>query len=401
MSEADRAAKYAAKVQTVGKGARNKSLNNLGITLMARFVLTEAELISICLDWAMRCDPPMDRVEAEKTTRSAFAGAHRKKIVGTKRRENFAPQSAPQQQRPPAEMPKGSAEAPSLELLDRMELAIAGKIQLIDFGPWSVTTKLTRALVPGSITVLAGMKGTSKTFFMLQAALQWLKLDVNFSMLMLEWERKFYLQRMLGMLARDSNLSVEEYYASHAEIARAAWEEHQEILDAMGYRIFDCKRALDCEGIVSWLKEQAEKGVRVAVIDPVSAKRPSRQPWIDDQNLVDDIRAVVVPAGMSVILVTHPKTTRGKDLQAMQDNWGDDLAGGKAFGDFTDTVLFLQYMRQPEKMSCRVGGNASVQTVNRILQLRKTRFGRGQGLSVGFHFDGMTLLHTECGSIEE
>jgi KaiC/GvpD/RAD55 family RecA-like ATPase len=400
MSEADRAVKYAAKVDPVGQGNRNKSLNNLGITLMARFNLTESELKSICLDWALRCDPPMDRLEAEKTAGSAFAGAHRKKIVGTKRRETFAPSQAVVQQKAPAEVPTGSAEAPSLELLDRMEMAISGKIQLMDFGPWGVTTKLSRALVPGSITVLAGMKGTSKTFFMLQAALQWLKDDVNFSMLMLEWERKFYLQRLLGMLARDSNLSVEEYYAAHADTARASWEQHQETLDAMGYRIFDCKRAMDCEGIVAWLKEQADNGKRIVVIDPVSAKRPSRQPWIDDQNLIDDIRSVVKASGMSVILVTHPKTTRGKDLKAMEENWGDDLAGGKAFGDFTDTVLFLQYLREPKEMSCRVCGNASIHTVNRVLQLRKTRFGRGQGVSIGFHFDGMTLLHNECGSIE-
>ena len=401
MSEAERAAKYAAKVQPVGEGMRNKALNNLGIMLMARFNLSESELKAICVDWSQRCDPPMNRLEAEKTAGSAFAGAHRKKIVGTKRRETFAPQSPVQQPKAPIEVPKGSAEAPSLELLDRMELAIAGKIQLIEFGPWSVTTRLTRALVPGTITVLAGMKGTSKTFFMLQAALQWLKDDVSFSLLMLEWKRKFYLQRILAMLARDSNLSMEEYYASHADTARAAWEAHQETLDAMGYRIYDCKRAMDCEGIVAWIKEQADKGTRIVVVDPVSAKRPSRTPWIDDQNLIDDIRAVAEPAGMSVILVTHPKTTRGKDLKSMEDNWGDDLAGGKAFGDFTDTVLFLKYMRHPEQMSCRVGGNVAMQSVNRMLQLRKTRFGRGQGLSVGFHFDGMTLLHNECGAIED
>lgn len=403
--ELERARAYASRIPSAGQGQRNMELNKVGITLMAKFDLTEADLEQVGLEWAARCDPPMDRTEASRTLASAFKGAVRKGIAGSRRTEPIGPSSGPRAlQRERVEPPKQpivSGEAPSLELLDRINMAIDGKIKLIDFGPWDVTSRLTRALVPETITVLAGMKGTSKTFFMLQAALHWLRHDVKFSMLMLEWQRKFYLQRLIGMLAQDSNLAVEEHYAAHPDKARAVWEKYQRVLDQMGYCIFDCQGGMSIDGIVTWVKGQGEKGVQVVVIDPISAKLPSRTPWIDDHNLINRLREVVTKHGMSIVLVTHPKTTRGKDLKSMQDNWGDDLVGGKAFGDFTDTILFLQYMRQEEMMACTRHGMTTQQSVNRLLQLRKTRFGRGQGLTVGFKFDGQTLLHSECGTISE
>ena len=78
---------YLGKVTPAAEGSRNDSLNRLAYAILERFELQQADFEDLLSEWAASCSPAIPSAEAEKTIRSAWAGAHSKGIVGTKARQ--------------------------------------------------------------------------------------------------------------------------------------------------------------------------------------------------------------------------------------------------------------------------------------------------------------------------
>lgn len=89
--------------------------------------------------------------------------------------------------------PKGFASGVS----ERIELMIAGKLESVEM-PWSGLTKLGNAIVPGTVTLLCGSPGASKSFMLLQALCFWLDSGYKAAVYMLEEDREFHLMRALA-----------------------------------------------------------------------------------------------------------------------------------------------------------------------------------------------------------
>src|SRR5438445_2781881 len=80
----ERARSYVSKCPSAGQGGRNDALNKLAFALIENFDLSELDFESLLMGWASSCSPPINVGEAANTIRSAFHGANRKGVAGSK-----------------------------------------------------------------------------------------------------------------------------------------------------------------------------------------------------------------------------------------------------------------------------------------------------------------------------
>jgi hypothetical protein len=121
----DRATRYLDKCPPAIEPGRNDALNKLAYQVLERFDLPQSDFERLMLDWAGRCNPPMTETEALKTIHSAWAGAHRSGVVGSKARlPHNAPMSRPIPTYHP--MPKSSPEPK--QQAARYDVANAGEL---------------------------------------------------------------------------------------------------------------------------------------------------------------------------------------------------------------------------------------------------------------------------------
>ena len=389
MTEFDRASAYAAKIPSAGKGERNRCMNGFVWRIMERFSLVEEEIMRLGMDWARACDPPMEDREAMRTIKTTFNRAQARGIVGSKRME---PESnEPRRARTNVTF---NVTNPADELRAELEDAMEGRRRGVGM-PWDILANLTNALSPGTITVLCALKGSSKSLFILEAAAFWSQAGESWAIYELEDERKFHMRRILAQLAKNANLTNDDWVRSNPEPVKVAWEEHYDRLNEIGKRIHESSAMVNTDNLLAWLEVEAARN-RILVIDPVTARNPSAWPWVDDQQFVMQAKHMLKKTQCSVILVTHPP----KSYKSDEDVWGEDCAGGAAFERFTQTVLFMRYLRKPEEVEVRTGGGLVERSeINRVCQLRKTRNGKGQGSEIGFWFSPTDLRHYERGVI--
>jgi hypothetical protein len=401
MTPSERARAYIAKLppSISGQGGHDAAFR-AACALIQGFDLTFHEAWPLLLEFNQRCDPPWsDRDLTHKladATRQAQQSGRVGYLLGEDRPWTQGVRSVAAAPVTPA---KPAEHSPALALADRMERVFRGELQPVPLGPYDTLNRAARALVPGTITILCGAYGTWKSFFLLHAMLHWLSLKVRFSLLAMEETRLFWLNRVLAVLEGKAELSLEEWQKDHPDETRAAWKRHEATLDAIGYCIFERPKTANEASIVAWYREQTKAGVRVSVVDPVSAKRPTQRVWETDYDLVMACEEIAKDSDSSLILSTHPPKTLAKDKQSRV--WGDDVGGGKAYQDFTQTVLWLEWRAGHEVYSCRRPDAVPVADlpVNLIVQLRKTRSAIGRGWMLGFYFDAKTFALTEQGSI--
>jgi hypothetical protein len=118
-----------------------------------------------------------------------------------------------------------------------------------------------------------------------------------------------------------------------------------------------------------------------------------QRPWDSDHLFLTTAKRIITDAKASLILVTHPK-------KGAQGSGLDDLAGGATYQRFAQTVLWLEYVEAKEGFFKSSAGLVS-ESYNRILQIRKARESKGQGLKIGFWFNGETFKSIERGVLEK
>ena len=283
----------------------------------------------------------------------------------------------------------------SQDLAKHVDEIIDGTRQAIPW-PWPMLTRLSRALLPGTLTIICGPAGCGKSFLLLEAAMFWHDRGIRLAVLELEDGRQFHLNRCLAQLAGNSSLLDDGWVREHGDDAREAVAMHADALDSFGQRVHEMSGVdLTLAKLATWIMERAAAGMRVIVVDPVTAADSTATPWMADRAFVFDCKTAAEKYGASVVLATHPKKGRRGAIGL------DELSGGASYSRFSQTVLWLDSHWPPKTVTIETPMGPMGETINRTLRLSKVRNASGGGLRLGFGFDGMTLRFREYGIIQQ
>lgn len=285
----------------------------------------------------------------------------------------------------------------SKELAGLIHETESGQRRSIDF-PHPILSRLTKALLPATITLVCGTPGDGKTFLMLSMLMDLLGRGVEAAIFMLEGDRKYHLARCLGLLAGDCRLLDDEAIRNGNGWAKEISDQHAESIEVVGRSIFDSTRE-ECtlEALGRWV-ERESKNHRILIIDPITLAEAGKDRYTADEAFMRIARDAITETGTSLIIVTHPKTQKGRHGPPSLD----DLAGGAVYPRAAETVLALRKHDEPkqyrmiDKNGCEAHGRA-----NRELRILKARNGRGGGHHLAMDFHGATLQFNELGIIQE
>ncbi|MDA0991661.1 MAG: AAA family ATPase, partial [Verrucomicrobia bacterium] len=300
----------------------------------------------------------------------------------------------------PANIPQSDTPeaADSGMLLSILEETIAGKRVNLEL-PWPLLTAGTKALMPGSLCIICGSGGSTKSLMVSQACLHWLSMGVPFACYHLEEDREFHLYRALAQLAGNSDLIDDDWVRRHPQETRDAYHDNFESLDRLATHIWDAPgRTATLPQLTQWVIDQAPHN-RVLVIDPITAADSGDKPWQADQDFINATKTALREHGASMIVVTHPRGT------GPQSDWLDNMAGGRAWSRLTPTVMRLEAVHYDSDVPVWtiLAGHRIVEHrfVNRVMHILKTRSGKGSGWKIGMEFNGKTLTAHEQGVIND
>ncbi len=280
----------------------------------------------------------------------------------------------------------------SVDYLKLLEDKISGRVRPVPF-PWNAVSRVTRALLPGTVTLLCGTPGSGKSYMLLEAAAHWFGADVKIALYELEEDRTYHLDRSVAQRTGNALMLDHDWVMANPDTARRHFNENKEFINDFGARIFEAVTDQPTlSSLADWVEAQAKAGCRVIMIDPVSAAVASAQPWAEDLAFIMRIKGIAKKYSTSLILVMHPR--KGNNKPGMSGL--DDLAGGAAYQRFAQCVLWLE--RLPETIYEQVDGEQKQCT--HMLKVLKTRNGSGAGRRIGFVFHTGTFRFREVGLVE-
>ena len=276
-------------------------------------------------------------------------------------------------------------------IAERIESVIDGRICAIDL-PWPGVARVTKALLPGTVTLLCGSPGASKSFMLLQALAFWLANDVKASVFELEEDCDYHITRALAQRAGIAGLTDDEWVRNHAEEARQALTKHADFLNVFGRCIHASPETQPTlEQLAAWVRERAKAGDRVIAIDPVTAARRTGDPWNVDNSFLSEVKRTAVDHGCSIAMITHP--TKAMTFPDM-----NQLAGSAAYARLAQAIVWLE-SHDDKESRVWMGVDTTELSHNRTLHILKARNGRGMGLKLAFQFESENLMLKELGLI--
>lgn len=286
---------------------------------------------------------------------------------------------------------------PADELFQLIEDSIAGRRRAIPF-PWPNLTRLSRALTPGTVTVIAGDPGFGKSLLLLEAANYWHGNGVKVAIYELEDDRSYHLNRVLAQREDNSNLVDSEWLRTNPDEARAAMTRQRAFLDGFARCITTPPgNDVTLRDLLKWIEQQCAAGADIVIVDPVTgAGYATDRSWQEDRDFIMQAKAIAKEHGSRLILATHPKmgTKAGGKVSPLHS-----MAGGAAYPRFAHTVLWITAPEKPRKVMVSSDHGPFSTSANRTLRLGKTRNGPGSGMEIAFIFDGATLRFSEQGTI--
>ncbi len=278
------------------------------------------------------------------------------------------------------------------DLQGEIEAVISGEIVTVPL-QWRHLSKLTKAMKPGTITLLAGNPGASKSLMLLEQFATWFDAGYAAALYCLEETQTFHTRRMLAQRAGLAGLTDDDWTAANPEQARAAMQAHTGFIDAVSRRIWVCPDEMPTlADVADWIEKRCGDGFRVVCVDPITAAaHKTREIWNEDKMFLRRCEQTAKVYGASVLLVTHP-------VKAVALPELNTLAGSAAYGRFCQTAIWLQSHDEKESVVMTDLGRTTV-THNRTAHLLKTRNGKGQWLKLAFGFCEDTLRLREYGTI--
>ncbi len=372
-----RAERYAAKWDPCTLGERNAAAYRHAAQVIRDFALPDADAWELLRAWNRGNQPPLD----ERELHQAFASAknHARRPLGAKLHraieeidEDFRPPQAP--------------EHPAETVEELLHATIAGKRTAIPW-PWPQLSILTKALLGGTVTLLGGGVGASKSFQLLQAMLFWIESGVKVALLVLEEDTSHCLVRMLAQLEQRAELTDPDWVKVHPDEVNGAFARHRAFIDRAGASIWDSPaNEQTLRGVAEWIEQRAAEDYRLICVDPITATVQMPEPWLHDPQFINRVKRIARAHGVSIILITHGRKGAGPNVDV------DSLAGSAAYGRFAQTVLWLE-CHEDKTVATRQACGTALLTANRTLHILKARNGRGTGvrLACRFHSDSLTL----------
>jgi hypothetical protein len=259
--------------------------------------------------------------------------------------------------------------------------------------PWESLTTLTKALLPGTVTLLAGTVGASKSFMLMQAITHWLAEGEAVSIYALEGDKPFHLGRVLAQLGGCAEVTDPDWLAQNPGTVERLLADHSESLERLARCLWTSETlgAETLEQLAAWIAEQAKAGRRIICIDPVTAAVRTGQPWVSDLEFLRSIKKTATEYGCSILLVTHPQ-------RGVTEPSRENLAGSAAYERFCETIITVAN-HEPKESLIRTDVGTGELEHNRTVRIEKARNGRGTGCRLAYKFDPETLTMREVGLI--
>ena len=282
---------------------------------------------------------------------------------------------------------------PGAELKALWADIIEGRHRAIPWA-WPHLSGMTQALLPGTVTLICGAGGASKSFMAIQAARHWYDDGMKVSLYELEGTRAEHLQRAVAQMEGDSRILDSRWGEANPDVLRSVSTKYAEYTHGFGQCITAAPELPPTlHDLAEWVSVQADAGMEIIIIDPVSAATPSDKAWIADAEFILAVKAAIRKTGARLILVIHPKKGhKGSGL--------DELAGGAVYGRLCNTALWLDRHEPPTQLVVRTPNGISTLGINRTVTILKARHGRGTGHRIAMTFSSDSLTYMEHGVIE-
>lgn len=229
----------------------------------------------------------------------------------------------------------------SKSLADHLDLVEDGKFTLLEFINKPHLTNATQALLPGTVTIVAGEPEAAKSFFVLEEAWRQFEAGVDVRCMMLEDDHAFHLRRALAQMSGEADVLDHKFTQNNIAWVKRLFEQYRPRLDAFGAVLeADGSRERTLFEVADWVEKSAASGARLVIVDPITAASTGDMSWKDDRRFMMRAKFTAEKYGCSVLLVTHPKL--GKAGAAGLSG----LAGGASYSRFSQTVLWLK--KHPE-----------------------------------------------------
>lgn len=283
------------------------------------------------------------------------------------------------------------------ELFKHLGDVAAGRIKNISLG-WKLLTSVTQALIPGTTTFLCGEGGHGKSLMSTQAMQYWHENNIRWCMFELEKDRNFHLTRALAQRVGNGEITSFDKMLGNDKYVRELDKEHRGWVNNFGKHIWTLPETdITLTDLEKWCEDRSKDGYRVICIDPVTAAESGNIPkWEADKKFIKGIKKTASKYKNSIVLITHPATGHAK-LPSLEG-----LMGGKMMGNLCDTALWLTYAEDKEvTVKAELDSVRTVEHINRVLMLVKTRSGEGMNWRIGYWFSPKTLTFEEKGLIKK
>jgi hypothetical protein len=291
---------------------------------------------------------------------------------------------------------KIGSQMPIQDLLSYFDSQASGSYYLAPW-PFPMLTAVSRSLLPGKVTILAGAPGGAKSWFVLQTILGLIGNGVPSAVMALEEPWPWHAARALAHLEGNARLLNNEWVKANKTEADMAAIRHGEILNKTG-AAFTCRNQPTFSDCAQWVEDRAAAGVRVMIIDPITlADYGSEKSWDADRRFMARVKAALEKHGASLLVITHPRKSgsNGPSRCSM-----DDMAGGTTYQRAAASVLWLSNLATPERKRISLAdGTVEQREIHKEISILKARDSTGCGSVIGYRFVG--LRFEEQGKIVE
>ncbi|HOL90110.1 MAG TPA: AAA family ATPase [Anaerohalosphaeraceae bacterium] len=287
---------------------------------------------------------------------------------------------------------KAKSTGPAAELQTHLADIGAGRLEPLETG-FSTFDSILQIL-PGSLNLVCGSPGSSKSLLMLQLAARWHKDGVKTAIFELEKDRVFHLRRALAQEAGQAMLTNNRWTRENADLAKKSVVEHLDFLEAFGKAVYAMpEKIIYQRDVIEWTQQRADAGCRVVIIDPATKAIRTTEPWKADLEFVQALQQIAALTRIIVFFVLHPSKGTGAapDLSA--------ISGGAAYGRFADNAIWLE-LHEPKQSTIKTACGPTEIEHDRTVWVLKSRDGSGTGSRLAFEFCKENLTLRELGRIE-
>lgn len=288
---------------------------------------------------------------------------------------------------------------PFEQMDQQFQEAVAGTRYLVPL-PWPMLSQGCNALLPGTVTVLCGAAGATKSMILVQALRHWNQIGEKAVAMMLEDGSAYHLRRALAQVAKFASVLSDTWCKQNPKRLEEIRQDSQGIMKSLEHCIEDIPdhaRATP-DWLIGWVNRKALEGNRVICIDPITLMEVTNRFQDDHSRFMFTVKRIIQKHGASLVLVTHPRKrpAGGKPSPMTMD----DIANNSAYARFSQTILWLSAYKPEERQISSSMGVISCH-LNRTITAFKTRNAEDRRVEYGMYFDGGTLELHERGEIAE